>query len=107
MVKKLIERLFRNSENKNLTTVGTSNETSRVSWIKKTLENIPSGERILDAGAGEQPYRKFCTHLNYVSQDFAKYKPDSSQLGVKTESWEYGDLNIISDISSIPEENES
>ena len=50
--------------------VGTLNESTRQQFVKSTLENLPRGLRILDAGAGECQYRKHCSHLHYVSQDF-------------------------------------
>lgn len=53
--------------------VGTFNESSRVAWIEQTLQNIPAGARLLDAGAGERQFERFCNHLNYVAQDFAQY----------------------------------
>jgi len=53
-----------------MTSVGTKNLSNREVWLKKTLKQIPTGSRILDAGAGEQQYKRFCTHLNYVAQDF-------------------------------------
>ena len=43
--------------------VGTTNESSRVKWIEKTLKKIPAGLTILDAGAGESQFKKFCSHL--------------------------------------------
>lgn len=92
---------------KNSLIVGTKNEKTRVDWIEKTLKNIPIGSRILDAGAGEQQYKKFCTHLDYVSQDFAEYKPENLPEGLQMDSWNYGALDIISDIAKIPEEDKS
>lgn len=46
------------------------NEERRNEWIEKQLKSIPDGLRILDAGAGELRWKKFCSHLEYVSQDF-------------------------------------
>lgn len=88
-------------------TVGTKNEQTRIDWIENTLKKLPSGKRILDAGAGEQQYKKFCTHLNYVCQDFAEYKPENLPEGLQMDSWVYGQLDIVSDIASIPEEDSS
>ena len=39
----------------------------------KTAGKIPEGARILDAGAGERSYERYCGHLMYVAQDFAQY----------------------------------
>ncbi|MES2796049.1 MAG: class I SAM-dependent methyltransferase [Bacteroidota bacterium] len=89
------------------TTVGTLNEITRVNWLEETLKKIPKGSTILDAGAGEQQFKKFCAHLEYVSQDFAQYIPDNTNAGLQMEIWNYGKLDIISDIASIPVENGS
>src|SRR6185295_916488 len=79
----------------------------RVEWLKNTLATIPAGSRLLDAGAGEQQFRKFCDHLNYVSQDFAQYDPAKLDDGLQVERWDYGKLDITSDIASIPEPDQS
>lgn len=83
------------------------NENNRIEWISKTLKSIKSDSRILDAGAGEQFYKQFCGHLKYVSQDFGKYNPAESTTGLQMEEWNYNVLDITSDITSIPEPNES
>lgn len=83
-------------------TVGMHNEKTRVEWIKKTLKKIPKGSRILDAGAGEQQFKKFCSHLEYVSQDFAKYNGKGDNRGLQTKIWNNSNLDIVSDITSIP-----
>lgn len=88
-------------------TVGTRNEETRHLWVEKKLADVPPGWRILDAGAGEQRYRKSCSHLRYVSQDFAQYKPETVNSGLQMEKWEYGKLDIVCDITSIPEPDES
>jgi len=83
--------------------VGTKNEEIRHAWIEKQLAELPHGSRILDAGAGEQPYRKYCSHLHYVSQDFAQYEPTAVQSGLQMAKWDYGKPDIICDIAAIPE----
>lgn len=80
-----------------------TNEENRKLWVKRQLEKIPPGARLLDAGAGEQQYKSFCTHLKYVSQDFAEYKPENLKSGLQMPAWNYGKLDIISDITAIPE----
>ncbi|MDO1451022.1 methyltransferase domain-containing protein [Rhodocytophaga aerolata] len=87
--------------------VGRNNEENRHKWIEKVLQNIPDGNRILDAGAGEQPFKKFCTHLSYVSQDFSQYNPNNSGVGIQKETWTYGNIDIVSDIINIPEPDSS
>ncbi|MDQ3110738.1 MAG: class I SAM-dependent methyltransferase [Bacteroidota bacterium] len=79
------------------------NEDNRRNWVKRQLEKLPANARLLDAGAGEQQYKPFCAHLKYVSQDFAAYKPENMDSGLQMASWDYGKLDIISDITSIPQ----
>lgn len=83
--------------------VGVANESTRERWLERTLASIPAGARILDAGAGTQRNRKFCTHLNYVSQDVGVYDGKGDAAGLQTGAFNYGALDIVSDISSIPE----
>ncbi|HEY4109826.1 class I SAM-dependent methyltransferase [Puia sp.] len=85
------------------TKVGSYNESNRVEWLEKTLKNVQANSRILDAGAGEQQFKRFCTHLRYVSQDFAQYVPAELSSGLQMPKWDYGKLDIVSDIAGIPE----
>ena len=82
--------------------IGTSNASIRTTWIENTLKKIPPGNRILDAGAGEQQYKKFCSHLRYISQDFAEYDGRGDKKGLQTGSRNNTGLDIVSDITSIP-----
>ncbi|MFB9844065.1 class I SAM-dependent methyltransferase [Mucilaginibacter ginsenosidivorans] len=84
------------------TTVGLGNEINRSEWLRNVLQQVPAGSRLLDAGAGEQPYRPFCSHLHYVSQDIGEYD-GKGEVGLQTERWDFGKLDIVSDIASIPE----
>lgn len=104
-IKKFIKKYFFKAQPEHL--VGKQNEKTRVEWLEKVLKNIPSGNSILDAGAGEQQFKKWCSHLKYVSQDFAQYKPEGLNSGLQMAKWDYGQLDIISDIATIPVENES
>ncbi|MDB5206503.1 MAG: methylase involved in ubiquinone/menaquinone biosynthesis [Flavisolibacter sp.] len=81
--------------------VGTTNEITRVKWIEETLKAIPEGLTILDAGAGESQFKKFCSHLQYIAQDFGQYE-GSGDIGLHTGSWDNSSLDIISDIINIP-----
>lgn len=87
--------------------VRTTNLQDREEWLKQVLRDIPAGSRILDAGAGETQYRKFCGHLNYVSQDFGQYDGMGDSSGLQEGSWDNTKLDIICDITSIPEPDAS
>lgn len=83
------------------------NENARIEWVKNALMRVPVGASLLDAGAGEQQYRKYCNHLNYVSQDFAAYNPEELGKGLQMQGWDYGKLDIVSDITDIPRPDSS
>lgn len=86
---------------------GTRNQSTREAWLKDTLLQIPAGSRILDAGAGELQYKPFCSHLEYVSQDFAQYDGQGDGQGLQTGNWDQTRLDIVSDITKIPERDAS
>lgn len=85
--------------------VGRHNEANRQAWIEKMLARIPAGLSLLDAGAGERPFQKFCSHLRYTSQDFGGYDGAGDGRGLQTKNWERKGLDIVSDITAIPRED--
>jgi ubiquinone/menaquinone biosynthesis C-methylase UbiE len=87
--------------------VGKSNESTRFAWVEQALAEVPPGWRLLDAGAGERRYRSACSHLDYVSQDFARYDGGGDGSGLQTGVWDQRDLDIVSDITAIPEPDAS
>jgi SAM-dependent methyltransferase len=86
---------------------GTSNSRQRDTWVAVKLAEIPAGSRLLDAGAGERRYRDFCNHLHYVSQDFAQYDGRGDGTGLQKGTFDQTDLDIVSDITAIPEADAS
>jgi len=78
------------------------NSIARNNWVIKKLEEIWVGEDILDAGAGEQRYRMYCSHLIYTSQDFGEYEWNGNNIWLQTGKWDTSSVNIISDIIDIP-----
>jgi SAM-dependent methyltransferase len=90
-----------------MTRLGCRNEETRSQWLENALRRIPDGHRILDAGAGELRYKKFCTHLDYVAQDFGKYTGTGNGRGLQTGTWDQSGLDIVCDIVDIPEPDAS
>ncbi len=82
-------------------TVGSTNSQTRDQWIRSTLARIPAGLRLLDAGAGQCPYKPACAHLEYISQDFGQYD-GKGDVGMQTGEWDNSKLDIVSDILNIP-----
>lgn len=83
------------------------NSEVRDKWIEEKLKKIPDGKIILDAGAGEQPYKKFCSHLKYISQDFGEYDDSEKKEGIQMQEWNSRSVDILSDIIDIPLEDHS
>jgi SAM-dependent methyltransferase len=70
---------------------------TRDQFIAYEASLIPSGSRVLDAGAGSSPYKKLFAHCYYIAQDLAMLSPEQL-LGRKG----YGELDIISDCNRLP-----
>lgn len=87
------------------------NEAHRQRWLKHVLNQLEDGSRILDAGAGECQNRVYCQHLVYVAQDFGQYKGTASEEcakeGLFQLEWDTSQVDILSDILSIPEPDSS
>jgi SAM-dependent methyltransferase len=86
--------------------VGTKNASTRDAWVEKVLSELPKGARLLDAGAGQCQYKKFCGHLRYVSQDFAEYTGQGSSIGLQ-QKWDTSAVDMVCDITAIPESDAS
>jgi SAM-dependent methyltransferase len=86
--------------------VGTRNAATRDTWVAEVLASLPAGARLLDAGAGECQYKKHCGHLKYVAQDVAIYD-GKGEVGLQTGSWDFSQIDIVSDITAIPESGDS
>jgi SAM-dependent methyltransferase len=86
--------------------VGKRNAPTRDLWVAEKLKELPAGLRLLDAGAGECQYKKHCGHLNYVAQDVAVYDA-TDVVGLQNDGWDFSQIDIVSDICSIPEPDHS
>lgn len=86
------------------------NYLDRQEWLCRVLSEIPSGNRILDAGAGELQNKKYCENLEYVSQDFCQYKGKEASIevgGILESNWDTSKIDLVCDITDIPEESAS
>ena len=96
-MKRFLKKIFNLNEN----------EDNRNRWLQETLTQLPAGLRILDAGAGELKNKIHCTHLHYVSQDFCQYEGSGDKKGLQTGTWDTSRIDIVGDISAIPEKDAS
>lgn len=87
--------------------VGANNEAHRSEWLRRRLAQVPKGSRILDAGAGQLRNKALCAHLKYVSQDFNQYEGKGDGAALQTGTWDTSAIDIVSDITAIPEADES
>ncbi len=79
------------------------NEEQRGVWLAQTLVAVPSGLRILDAGAGELRNKSLCSHLIYLSQDACQYEGTGDAKGLHTGTWDTSKIDLVCDIANIPE----
>ena len=79
------------------------NPLNRDAWVRQRVSELPAGSRILDAGAGKQPFRDVCEHLQYVAQDFGQYNGEGDGVGLQTGQWSHEGLHLVCDIASVPE----
>ena len=83
-----------------------SNSDTRDRWVKQQLRSFNDGKSILDAGAGNCRYKKYCSHLMYSSQDFGEYDDSPREKGINgVDKWESKKCDIICDIAKIPVED--
>ncbi len=87
--------------------VGLNGGKDRELWLEKALLKIPDGSKVLDAGAGEGSHRKYCSHLEYYSQDIAEYDGLGDEKGLHKGSRDYSALDIIADLEDLPIEKET
>ena len=61
----------------------------------------------MDAVARELDNKHFCGHLDYISQDFCQYEGIGGGRGLQTGKWDTSQIDLVRDITNIPELNES
>jgi SAM-dependent methyltransferase len=87
-----------------------NNQFERDDFIITELKKLSQSTLILDAGCGNQPYRKYCSHLNYKAQDLAEYTLDLKKMigneGMGGyDGYKYGELDYIGNIWNIKEQD--
>jgi SAM-dependent methyltransferase len=87
--------------------IGKDTDEIRFNWVVSQLAMLRKGDRILDAGAGELKFKPYCEHLEYVSQDFGQYDGDGDGRGLQTEKWDNSEIDIVSDITKVPVQQEA
>ncbi|SOD81237.1 methyltransferase domain-containing protein [Spirosoma fluviale] len=92
--------------NRLLNGFGQNNSSLREEMVIKCLSSIPALSLILDAGAGEQIYKRYCQHLSYISQDFCQYNGIGNSIGLQTVAFDTDAIDIVSDLVSIPFKDE-
>jgi len=78
------------------------NRNSRDLWIQQNVRELPRNLSVIDIGAGSCPYKYLFNHCNYIAQDFGKLEDNQIQ-----ERMGYGNIDIYSEITAIPVENNS
>jgi SAM-dependent methyltransferase len=80
------------------------NAKAREQWIAAKLRSLPAGSSILDVGAGECAFKKYCEHLEYTSQDVAEYDGTGNRKGLQTRTWDFDQIAIVCDLYDVPED---
>jgi ubiquinone/menaquinone biosynthesis C-methylase UbiE len=61
-------------------------------FVRSAAGEIPSGVRVLDAGAGEGRFAELFAHTRYVGIDFAQGDP----------AWDYSKLDVVGRLEELP-----
>jgi SAM-dependent methyltransferase len=73
------------------------NQIARDRWVADRAAEVKPGSKIIDVGAGTCLYRNLFFHCDYTSHDFQNYEGYRNNQEGK-----YGQIDIQSDITSIP-----
>jgi SAM-dependent methyltransferase len=82
----------------NFTDIFNLNQIERDGWVRSNItKHFAIGSKVLDVGAGTSPYKNDLLEHQYMAHDFGQYQ------GIKLDgTYDYGDINIQSDILNIP-----
>lgn len=101
-IQELVARLALRSSQLPIEQIHDFNQLSRNQWVKAKAIEVTPGSKVLDVGAGTCLYRSLFSHCEYVSHDFQGY--DGYR---ENKEGQYGQIDIKSDITSIPVNNNS
>ena len=87
--------------------IGSYNDSNRDKWVRKQLKAIPSGIRLMDAGAGECRFADACGHLDYIPQDLGEYDGTGDGKSLQMGKWDISKIKLKCDITNVPEPDES
>ncbi|KKP36084.1 MAG: Methyltransferase type 11 [candidate division TM6 bacterium GW2011_GWF2_32_72] len=93
--------LKRNTEEETTRKIVAYSQKDRDKWVEQKTFTISAGAKVLDVGAGTCPYKNLFKHCEYRTHDFKKYE------GPKLDAKEYGHIDYVSDICSIPVKDSS
>jgi len=78
----------------------------RDNFVVSEIEKLKAGSKMLDAGAGSQPFRRFCQHLEYFSQDIGEFSTDSDRgLASRSTDYVFGEIDYRGDVWQVDEED--
>ncbi len=77
-------------------------QNERDNFVQQFASSLPAGITVLDVGAGTCPYKHLFKHCKYITHDFCQLDP-----GLQRSGEEYGKIDVVSDILSIPLETAS
>lgn len=66
-------------------------------FVETAASAMPSGSTLIDAGAGEGMYKHLFGHVKYLAFDY----------GIGDQTWNYGALDTVCDLHSIPVKDRS
>ena len=82
------------------------NRPMRDEFVIGALKRIPAGSLLLDAGAGDQLYRKYCDHLIYKAQDLGQFEVDlTPAMNTYTEKYQYGKIDYVGNVWDVAADN--
>ncbi len=86
----------------NLLNADSKHAAERNAGVINWLKSLPTGSRLLDVGAGEMPFKQYCGHLQYQSQDFGQYDGAGDSAGLQTDTFDTDQIDVVCDITNIP-----